>query len=235
MSDDKYDKILSRLSAVEQHLINLIFPIQGISHAFSDKEMLNRMLSELISLLKTPLRVEDNSLLKVCNAVNVCANDTKRISQQLQDIDILKFAEEIKFMAKRVYEMERRLANIDEVGIKKNIHLDLTMDGYEMVRRSEKKTNTAPSSDDERTEKLLDTLLEKEKLVIIHRYGLLGNKPKTLEATGKEVGTTRERVRQIESKALRKLRHEKRRELVKAISHKELKRDIKPDLFDEDE
>lgn len=57
---------------------------------------------------------------------------------------------------------------------------------------------------------VLDTLTEREKRVIELRYGLNGEKPCTLEEVGQEFGVTRERIRQIESKALRKLRHPSR-------------------------
>lgn len=49
-------------------------------------------------------------------------------------------------------------------------------------------------------------LTEKERLVVTRRFGLDGNDPCTLETVGKEMGVTRERIRQIESKAKNKLR-----------------------------
>ncbi|MGZ0086010.1 sigma-70 family RNA polymerase sigma factor [Caldibacillus thermoamylovorans] len=52
----------------------------------------------------------------------------------------------------------------------------------------------------------LDRLTEREKYVIINRFGLVDDQPKTLEEIGKELGVTRERTRQIEAKALNKLR-----------------------------
>lgn len=51
----------------------------------------------------------------------------------------------------------------------------------------------------------LDHLKEKERDIIIQRFGLNGNKPLTLEELGKQMGVTRERIRQIETKALKKL------------------------------
>ena len=54
---------------------------------------------------------------------------------------------------------------------------------------------------------MLETLTDREREVVVKRFGLDGNAPKTLEGIGDELGVTRERIRQIESKALRKLRH----------------------------
>ena len=54
---------------------------------------------------------------------------------------------------------------------------------------------------------LLDTLTEREKEVLILRFGLIDNMPKTLEEVGKQFFVQCERVRQIENKALKKLRH----------------------------
>lgn len=56
----------------------------------------------------------------------------------------------------------------------------------------------------------LDTLTPREQKVIRLRYGLDDSRPKTLEEVGKEFNVTRERIRQIEAKALRKLRHPSR-------------------------
>jgi RNA polymerase primary sigma factor len=53
---------------------------------------------------------------------------------------------------------------------------------------------------------VLDTLSEREKKVIMLRFGIKYGPPKTLEEVGKVFNVTRERVRQIESKALKKLR-----------------------------
>ena len=63
--------------------------------------------------------------------------------------------------------------------------------------------------------KLLDTLTDREKRVLILRFGLEDGRTRTLEEVGKEFNVTRERIRQIEAKALRKLRHPSRARLLK--------------------
>ncbi len=55
--------------------------------------------------------------------------------------------------------------------------------------------------------KVLEELNEREERVIRLRYGLDDNRPRTLEEVGKEFGVTRERIRQIEAKAIKKLKH----------------------------
>ena len=57
---------------------------------------------------------------------------------------------------------------------------------------------------------VLDTLSDREKKVLMLRFGLEDGRPRTLEEVGKEFNVTRERIRQIEAKALRKLRHPSR-------------------------
>ena len=62
----------------------------------------------------------------------------------------------------------------------------------------------------EQIEGILHTLTEREKKVIQLRFGMLDGQPRTLEEVGIEFGVTRERIRQIESKTLSKLRHPSR-------------------------
>jgi len=59
----------------------------------------------------------------------------------------------------------------------------------------------------EQIDEILSSLAPREAAVLILRYGLRDNRPRTLEEVGKVFNVTRERIRQIEAKALRKLRH----------------------------
>lgn len=64
---------------------------------------------------------------------------------------------------------------------------------------------------------VLSTLTDRERTVLIERFGLLDGKPKTLEEVGVRFKVTRERVRQIEAKALRKMRHPTRSKQLQAF------------------
>jgi RNA polymerase primary sigma factor len=80
----------------------------------------------------------------------------------------------------------------------------------------EDKQATAPSEAASLTmlrtevEDILDSLTPRERRVLQLRFGLIDGRQRTLEEVGKRFGVTRERIRQIEAKALRKLRHPSR-------------------------
>ena len=67
----------------------------------------------------------------------------------------------------------------------------------------------------EQLEDVLCTLNEREQKVLKLRFGLEDGRARTLEEVGKEFDVTRERIRQIEAKALRKLRHPSRSKKLK--------------------
>jgi RNA polymerase primary sigma factor len=85
------------------------------------------------------------------------------------------------------------------------------------------KDDDAPAPDDsasyvllkEQLEEVLRTLTKRESKVLQLRFGLIDGTPHTLEEVGKEFDVTRERIRQIEAKALRKLRHPSRSKKLK--------------------
>ena len=98
------------------------------------------------------------------------------------------------------------------IGEEEDSHL-----GDFIADESERSPQEAAESDilKEEIESVLDTLTGREKTVIKLRFGLIDGTPRTLEDVGKEFNVTRERIRQIEGKALRKLRHPSRSRRLK--------------------
>jgi RNA polymerase primary sigma factor len=86
------------------------------------------------------------------------------------------------------------------------------------------KNSPSPYSDTERNEiseqmqQILKTLTPKEERVIRMRFGIGADRDHTLEEVGRHLSITRERVRQIEAKALRKLKHPSRLKALKTLS-----------------
>lgn len=70
----------------------------------------------------------------------------------------------------------------------------------------------------EKVNAVLHTLTEREREILEQRFGLLDGRERTLEEIGRHMKVTRERVRQIEAKALRKMRHPERRRQLQGLS-----------------
>jgi RNA polymerase primary sigma factor len=83
-----------------------------------------------------------------------------------------------------------------------------------MISPSEAVTNINLS---EQTRKVLSTLTPREEKVLRMRFGIGESSDHTLEEVGQDFNVTRERIRQIEAKALRKLRHPSRSKQLKAF------------------
>lgn len=89
------------------------------------------------------------------------------------------------------------------IGEKEDSHLG---DFIEDQKTASPEDEAAASMRREQVYKMLDTLTEREKGVLALRFGMDDGTPRTLEEVGKHFGVTRERIRQIEGKALKKLK-----------------------------
>ncbi|MDO4199427.1 MAG: RNA polymerase sigma factor RpoD [Clostridia bacterium] len=148
-------------------------------------------------------------------------NKVKRVSGQLlhsngQEPTPEEIAQELKITPEKVREIMK--ASQDPVSLETPIgeeddsHLgDFIPDG-DAPAPVEEASNTLLK---EQLLEVLDTLTPREKRVLQMRFGIGNGKPKTLEEVGREFDVTRERIRQIEAKALRKLRHPSRSKKLK--------------------
>ena len=145
-------------------------------------------------------------------------NKMTRIQRQLtQELGREPSAEEIAermegdITADRVRQIQR--INLEPVSLETPIgeeddsHLGDFIEDKEVITPNEYASNELLKNE---LQEILKELTPREAKVLQLRYGLGDNRPHTLEEVGKEFNVTRERIRQIEAKALRKLRHPSR-------------------------
>ncbi|MFN2593277.1 MAG: RNA polymerase sigma factor [Actinomycetota bacterium] len=143
-------------------------------------------------------------------------NKLVRIQRQLlQDLGREPTADEIAHQMELSAEKVREIQKISQepvsletpVGEEEDSHLGDFIEDSEAVVPLERASFRLLQ---EQLESVLHTLSGREKAVIEMRFGLRDGQPRTLEEVGKTFGVTRERIRQIESKTLSKLRHPSR-------------------------
>lgn len=137
------------------------------------------------------------------------------IKFQLQDIELRKRLELIADEMETTSEEIRRLFKLREI-YRQIVSLDMPVGEESDTPLADFiPDEDAPTPEDaamfillkEQLDETLSTLKTREKEVLNLRYGLEDGRERTLEEVGKIFGVTRERIRQIEAKALRKLRH----------------------------
>ena len=135
--------------------------------------------------------------------------------QLLQELGREPTPEEIAEKMEMPVERVREIMKISQdpvsletpIGEEEDSHLGDFIQDDEASQRAEEASYTLLR---EQLEEVLKTLTPREEEVLRMRFGLIDGKPHTLEEVGKKFDVTRERIRQIESKALRKLRHPSR-------------------------
>ena len=110
-------------------------------------------------------------------------------------------AYEIVKISQETTSLETPVGKEEDTRLKEFIEDESTLSPFEAASRELLKDHI---------EDVLDTLNPRERKVLELRFGLKDGRTRTLEEVGKEFGVTRERIRQIEAKALRKLRHPSR-------------------------
>jgi RNA polymerase primary sigma factor len=148
-------------------------------------------------------------------------NTLIRISRQrLQELGREPTPEEIGQVMKMPTERVREISKIAQlpisletpIGEEEDSHLGDFIEDQDALAPAEAASFTMLK---EQLEGVLETLTPREHKVLKLRFGLDDGRPRTLEEIGQEFGVTRERIRQIEAKALRKLRHPSRSKPLK--------------------
>ena len=127
-----------------------------------------------------------------------------------------EIAEEMQISESRVIEIQKiaqdPVSLETPIGEEEDSHIGDFLEDESAISPSEKVNFTMLK---EQLINVLDTLTPREERVLRLRYGIDDGRPRTLEEVGKEFNVTRERIRQIEAKALRKLRHPSRSKRLK--------------------
>ena len=167
---------------------------QSITRAIADQARTIRIPVHMVETINRVLRTSHSMVQKLGREPT-----TKEIADELH-IEESKVEEVLKIAQEPV--------SLDPpIGEEEDSHLGDFIQDDEASQPSEEASYTLLR---EQLEEVLSTLTPREEQVLRMRFGLTDGKPHTLEEVGKEFDVTRERIRQIESKALRKLRHPSR-------------------------
>ena len=167
---------------------------QSITRAIADQARTIRIPVHMVETINRVLRTSHSMVQKLGREPT-----TKEIADELH-IEESKVEEVLK-IAQEPVSLET------PIGEEEDSHLGDFIQDDEASQPSEEASYTLLR---EQLEEALSTLTPREEQVLRMRFGLTDGKPHTLEEVGKEFDVTRERIRQIESKALRKLRHPSR-------------------------
>jgi RNA polymerase primary sigma factor len=145
-------------------------------------------------------------------AINKLVRVSRRLFQELgREPDDEEIAEEMGLTPEKVREVLRisrePLSLSSPMGEEGDAELGDFVEDTQAIAPSEAASRTMLHIE---VENILDTLTPRERRVLQLRFGLVDPRQLTLEEVGKRFGVTRERIRQIEAKALRKLRHTSR-------------------------
>ena len=148
-------------------------------------------------------------------------NKVKKVQSQLlhkngQEPSVEELAAELDMPHDKVREIlkvaQEPISLESPIGEEEDSHLGEFIPDYDAPVPEEAATHTLLK---EQLNEVLSTLTPREAKVLSLRFGIEDGRPRTLEEVGKEFNVTRERIRQIEAKALRKLRHPSRNKKLK--------------------
>ncbi len=173
---------------------------QAVTRAIADQARTIRIPVHMVETINRMVRVSRELLAELGRQPTV-----EEVAVAMSD------GQEVKITADKVREMikiRRDPVSLDApVGEEEDANLGDFIEDTDAVAPFEAATNQLLK---EQVEAVLDSLNGRERRVLELRFGLADGRARTLEEVGKEFGITRERVRQIEAIALRKLRHPSR-------------------------
>lgn len=173
------------------------------------KQYVQRAVAAHGRTIRVPVHVYEQTKT-IQRAARSLSQDLKReptIAEIAQVVDLSEEKiEECLFHSKNIYSLDKPLTNDTDDILLDTVSNEFAVSGEEVVRGEATRQSVI---------EILNSLDEREKNIIIMRYGFDNGQAKTLEEIGAIIGLTRERVRQLEKLALRKLRQPVRANAIK--------------------
>jgi len=168
------------------------------------RQAVNRALADQSRTIRIPVHVGE--------VINKLVRVSRRLFQELgREPDDEEIAEEMGLTPEKVREVLRisrePLSLSSPIGDEEDAQLGDFIEDKQATAPSEAASLTMLRTE---VENVLDSLTPRERRVLQLRFGLIDAREQTLEEVGKRFGVSRERIRQIEARALRKLRHPSR-------------------------
>jgi RNA polymerase primary sigma factor len=173
------------------------------------RQAITRAIADQARTIRIPVHMVET--------INKLVRVSRRLLQELgRDPTNEEIAEEMGITPEKVREIVKvsqdPVSLETPIGEEDDSHLGDFVEDKEATAPSEAASLTMLRTE---VEDILDTLTPRERRVLQLRFGLIDGHQRTLEEVGKRFGVTRERIRQIEAKALRKLRHPSRSKKLK--------------------
>ncbi|MBU5669963.1 RNA polymerase sigma factor RpoD [Peptoniphilus sp. MSJ-1] len=173
------------------------------------RQAITRAIADQARTIRIPVHMVET--------INKLVRVQRQLVQELgRDPQPEEIAAEMNLDVERVREIQKiaqePVSLETPIGEEEDSHLGDFIPDEEILSPSDAATFTLLK---EQLNTVLETLTEREKKVLTLRFGLDDGRARTLEEVGKEFDVTRERIRQIEAKALRKLRHPSRSKKLK--------------------
>ena len=173
------------------------------------RQAITRALADQARTIRIPVHMVEtiNRLIKI----------SRQLLQELgRDPTVEEIAAEMGLTPEKVREVikisQEPISLETPIGEEEDSHLGDFIEDQEAVAPAEAASVMLLK---EKMQDVLKNLTERERKVLVLRFGLEDGHQRTLEEVGQEFGVTRERIRQIEAKALRKLRHPRRGKALK--------------------
>ena len=173
------------------------------------KQALSRAIADQSRTIRSPVHMTEN--------INKFKKTERELLSQLnREPKIKEIADAMGISEKQAKEIQSYIVEPTSLDIQVGDDDDTTIGSFiEDTHFVNPESAYIKESNGDIVNAVLDTLSDREANILRLRFGIGGKKAMTLEEVGKEYGLTRERIRQIEAKALRKLRHPSRANILK--------------------